>query len=105
MYEDVPVAQLDRVSASDAEGRGFESLRVRHLKAALSRRLFYKRLPDKVEPGFVLRHLNSFRSKNFPYSLRCYRELTNQINRSSLILLSAFSGYAILYDLTSLTAN
>lgn len=31
MYEDVPVAQLDRVSASDAEGRGFESLRVRHL--------------------------------------------------------------------------
>lgn len=30
MYEDVPVAQLDRVSASDAEGRGFESLRVRH---------------------------------------------------------------------------
>ena len=25
MYEDVPVAQLDRVSASDAEGRGFES--------------------------------------------------------------------------------
>lgn len=27
----VPVAQLDRVSASDAEGRGFESLRVRHL--------------------------------------------------------------------------
>ena len=27
---DVPVAQLDRVSASDAEGRGFESLRVRH---------------------------------------------------------------------------
>lgn len=31
MYEDVPVAQLDRVSASDAEGRGFESLRVRHI--------------------------------------------------------------------------
>ena len=28
----VPVAQLDRVSASDAEGRGFESPRVRHLK-------------------------------------------------------------------------
>ncbi len=27
---EVPVAQLDRVSASDAEGRGFESLRVRH---------------------------------------------------------------------------
>ena len=26
----VPVAQLDRVSASDAEGRGFESLRARH---------------------------------------------------------------------------
>ena len=29
-YIDVPVAQLDRVSASDAEGRGFKSLRVRH---------------------------------------------------------------------------
>ena len=28
----VPVAQLDRVSASDAEGRGFESLRVRQVK-------------------------------------------------------------------------
>ena len=27
----VPVAQLDRVLASDAKGRGFESLRVRHL--------------------------------------------------------------------------
>ena len=26
----VPVAQLDRVLASDAKGRGFESLRVRH---------------------------------------------------------------------------
>ena len=28
----VPVAQLDRVLASDAKGRGFESLRVRHKK-------------------------------------------------------------------------
>ena len=32
---DVPVAQLDRVSASDAEGRGFESLRVRHKKSTV----------------------------------------------------------------------
>ncbi len=32
----VPVAQLDRVSASDAEGRGFESLRVRHKQTAFS---------------------------------------------------------------------
>ena len=29
----VPVAQLDRVLASDAKGRGFESLRVRHYKS------------------------------------------------------------------------
>lgn len=28
----VPVAQLDRVLASDAKGRGFESLRVRQIK-------------------------------------------------------------------------
>lgn len=27
---DAPVAQLDRVSASEAEGRGFESRRARH---------------------------------------------------------------------------
>ena len=31
---EVPVAQLDRVSASDAEGRGFESLRVRQWQTA-----------------------------------------------------------------------
>lgn len=41
MYEDVPVAQLDRVSASDAEGRGFESLRVRHFKNPLYCRGFF----------------------------------------------------------------
>lgn len=29
----VPVAQLDRVLASDAKGRGFESPRVRHYKS------------------------------------------------------------------------
>ncbi len=28
--ENVPVAQLDRALASDAKGRGFEPLRVRH---------------------------------------------------------------------------
>ncbi len=39
---DVPVAQLDRVSASDAEGRGFESLRVRHkTKEAVYRPLLF----------------------------------------------------------------
>ena len=31
-HNNVPVAQLDRVLASDAKGRGFESLRVRHKK-------------------------------------------------------------------------
>ena len=30
----VPVAQLDRALASDAKGRGFEPLRVRHLSPA-----------------------------------------------------------------------
>lgn len=31
----VPVAQPDRVSDSDSEGQGFESLRVRHEKATV----------------------------------------------------------------------
>ena len=31
----VPVAQPDRVSDSDSEGQGFESLRVRHEKASV----------------------------------------------------------------------
>ncbi len=37
----VPVAQLDRVLASDAKGRGFESLRVRHLFKPPFGRFFY----------------------------------------------------------------
>ena len=32
---DVPVAQLDRVSASEAEGRGFNSRQARHLPTVL----------------------------------------------------------------------
>ena len=40
----VPVAQLDRVLASDAKGRGFESLRVRHKKLGrLSASFLYRR--------------------------------------------------------------
>ena len=31
MIDDAPVAQLDRASAFEAEGREFESLRARHL--------------------------------------------------------------------------
>ncbi|CCQ95457.1 hypothetical protein CULT_2640003 [[Clostridium] ultunense Esp] len=31
----VPVAQLDRVSDYESEGRGFESLRARHLQNSL----------------------------------------------------------------------
>ena len=34
-HSNVPVAQLDRVLASDAKGRGFESLRVRHKMRSL----------------------------------------------------------------------
>ena len=33
-YHYAPVAQLDRVSASEAEGRGFDSRQVRHLFAS-----------------------------------------------------------------------
>ena len=40
VFNSVPVAQLDRVSASDAEGRGFESLRVRHKKATVKTVVF-----------------------------------------------------------------
>ena len=59
MYEeddfDVPVAQLDRVLASDAKGRGFEPLRVRHFSK--SRFSFYEKrffmASRTVEPGFA----------------------------------------------------
>ena len=37
---DGPVAQLDRVSDSDSEGRAFESRRVRQMKKALSHKGF-----------------------------------------------------------------
>ena len=40
-HSNVPVAQLDRVLASDAKGRGFESLRVRHKNEVACRPLFY----------------------------------------------------------------
>lgn len=46
--EPVPVAQLDRVSASEAEGRGFESHRVHHSAFSFhSLRLVIERLPPK----------------------------------------------------------
>ena len=54
MYEDVPVAQLDRVSASDAEGRGFESLRVRQIKKQLPTvkvRSYFCGFPEGSNPG------------------------------------------------------
>lgn len=41
----VPVAQPDRVSDSDSEGQGFESLRVRHEKRVFclsDKRLFFR---------------------------------------------------------------
>ena len=47
----VPVAQLDRVSASDAEGRGFESLRVRHKKPSVEDGFFCYDFPDGENPG------------------------------------------------------
>ncbi len=34
-YASAPVAQMDRVSASEAEGRAFESRRVRHFTSKL----------------------------------------------------------------------
>ena len=46
----VPVAQLDRVSASDAEGRGFESPRVRHLKKSHSLGVVFLWLPEWSNP-------------------------------------------------------
>ena len=52
-HSNVPVAQLDRVLASDAKGRGFESLRVRHKMRSLVGLFF---VPEEFKPtrGFVL---------------------------------------------------
>ena len=48
-HSNVPVAQLDRVLASDAKGRGFESLRVRHKMRSLVG-LFFMLSPGGFEP-------------------------------------------------------
>ena len=40
VVQNAPVAQLDRVSASEAEGRGFESRRAHQLKKILERGFF-----------------------------------------------------------------
>ena len=43
-----PVAQLDRVSASEAEGRAFESRQVRHFLFCLCQSLLNKRAAEKL---------------------------------------------------------
>lgn len=48
----VSVAQLDRVSASDAEGCGFDPRRIRHKKAAfMAAFLWHKESGDRTREG------------------------------------------------------